>query len=157
MLTQLGLAYPATLAVDALLDETGAARTRCAQTLLDLVCSGRAAASALPIEVGRATDHRPKVWRHARLEAALGLPGVCSQHHVAVALPKIGAMITTMADGTRDQTELTFWLAAEIAAGRAPLPEGERRSSEAGEGLPLAQRYVAETLHHLSASAVLAP
>src|SRR6185295_9642671 len=94
-----------------------------AQTLLELVRRGRALLSALPIEVGRETDPRPKVWSFARAEAAIGLPGVTSLHHVTVALPRIGAAIASMSDGTRSSTELASWLASEITAGRVSLPE----------------------------------
>jgi len=154
---RLSRAYPATLAVAALLDESGSARARVAQVLLELVSRGRAVLSALPIEVGRQTDPRPKVWSFARAEAAMGLPGVTSLHHVAVALPRIGAAIASMADGTRSSAELASWLAAEMTAARVPLAERVPSDADANGVLGLAKRHVADTLHHLGDSAVLAP
>jgi SAM-dependent methyltransferase len=156
-LARLSQAYPATLSVAALAAESGAAQARIAQTLLELVCRGGAVLSALPIEVGRETDPRPKVWSFARAEAAMGLPGVTSLHHVTVALPRIGAAIASMSDGTRSSSELTSWLAAEITAGRVPLPEQVSSDAEANDVLGLAKRHVAETLRHLADSAVLEP
>src|SRR5262249_41384680 len=102
----LAAAYPATLPVDAVLNQAGAERARVANALLTRVCSGRALVSAAPIEVGRESDTRPKVWAHARAEAAMNLPGVTNLHHITVALPKISTMIAAMADGTRDREEL---------------------------------------------------
>jgi len=157
VLARLSQAYPATLSVAALLGESGSAQARIAQTLLELVCRGRAVLSALPIEVGRETDPRPKVWSFARAEAAMGLPGVTSLHHVMVALSRIGAAIATMSDGTRSSTELASWLAAEISAGRVPLPEQVSSHADANDLLRLAKGHVAETLRHLDDSAVLAP
>jgi hypothetical protein len=113
--------------------------------------------SALPIEVGPETDPRPTVWSFARAEAALGLPGVTSLHHVAVALPRIGAAIATMSDGTRSSTELASWLAAEITARRVHVPEQESSDADANDVLELAKRHVTETLRHLADGAVLVP
>jgi len=154
---RLSRTYPATLAVEALLGESGSARARVAQVLLELVCRGRAVLSALPIQVGRETDARPAVWSFARAEAAMGLPGVTSLHHVTVALPRIGATIASMADGTRSGAELASWLAAEMTAGRVPLPERVPSDVDATGLLGYAKRQVADTLHHLADSAVLAP
>jgi SAM-dependent methyltransferase len=157
VLQRLSRSYPSTLPVAALLGENGSERTRIAQTLLELVRRGRALLSALPIEVGRETDPRPKVWSFARAEAAIGLPGVTSLHHVTVALPRIGAAIASMSDGTRSSTELASWLASEITAGRVSLPEPVANDADTNEVLRLAKRHVADTLQHLGASAVLAP
>jgi SAM-dependent methyltransferase len=156
-LARLSRAYPATLSVSALIGDTGSARARVAQALLELVCRGGAVVSVLPIEVGRETDLRPTVWSFARAEAALGLPGVTSLHHVAVALPKIGAAIASKLDGRRSSTELASWLAAEIAAGRIPLPERAPSDADAAGVFELAQRHVTDTLRHLADSAVLGP
>ena len=156
-LAQLSQAYPATVSVAMLLGESGSARARIAQVLLELVGRGRAVLSALPIEVGRKTDPRPKVWSFARAEAAMGLPGVTSLHHVTVALPAIGAAIASMSDGTRSSAELASWLAAEITAGRLPLPDRVSSDPDANGVLGLATHQVAETLRHLGDSAVLAP
>ena len=154
-LARLSRAYPATIPVAALLGDSGSARTRIAQCLLELVLRGRAILSTLPIEVGRETDPKPKVWSFARREAAMGLPGVTSLNHVTVALPKIGAAIASRSDGTRTSTELAAWLAAEIAAGRIALPEPAPSAAEAV--LDLARRQVTDTLRHLAGSAVLVP
>jgi SAM-dependent methyltransferase len=155
-LQRLSDAYPATVAVETLLADSGSARTRVAQVLLQLVCRSRAILSALPVEVGRQTDQRPTVWSFARAEAAMGLPGVTSLNHVMVVLPKLGAAIASMADGTRSKDELASWLASEIIAGRLPLPgPGQRADSNAVLGL--AKREIADTLRLLSESAVLAP
>jgi methyltransferase-like protein len=155
-LQRLSDAYPATVAVETLLADSGSARTRVAQVLLQLVCRSRAILSALPVEVGRQTDQRPAVWSFARAEAAMGLPGVTSLNHVMVVLPKLGAAIASMADGTRSKDELASWLASEIIAGRLPLPgPGQRADSNAVLGL--AKREIADTLRLLSESAVLAP
>jgi SAM-dependent methyltransferase len=156
-LQRLGRAYPATLSVEALLRDCGSARARIAQALLQLVCRGRAIVSARPIEVGRETDPRPKVWSFARAEAAMGLPGVTSLHHVTVALPGLGAAIASMSDGTRSKTELASWLAAEVTAGRLPLPERLESDADSNEVLELAKRHITDTLHQLADSAVLAP
>jgi hypothetical protein len=156
-LARLSQAYPATLSVEALLGESGSARARIAQTLLELVCRGRAVLSALPVDVGRETDPQPKVWSFARAEAAMGLPGVTSLHHVTVALARIGAAVASMSDGTRSSSELASWLAAEITAGRVPLPERVPSDVDAGGALALAKHHVAETLRHLGDNAVLAP
>jgi trans-aconitate methyltransferase len=156
-LALLSQAYPATLPVEVLLAASGSARDRVAQALLEFACRGRAVLSALPIRVGRETDPRPKVWRFARAEAALGLPGVTSLHHVTVALTKIGAAIASMADGTRSGAELASWLAAEMTAGRVGPPEAGLGDADADQMLELAQWHVADTLRHLADSAVLAP
>jgi SAM-dependent methyltransferase len=156
-LARLSRAYPATLSAEALLGESGSARARIAQTLLELVCRGRAVLSALPVEVGRETDPRPKVWSFARAEAAMGLPGVTSLHHVTVALARIGTAVASMSDGTRSSSELASWLAAEITAGRVPLPERVPSDVDADAVLGFAKHQVAETLRHLGDSAVLAP
>jgi protein-lysine methyltransferase-like protein len=156
-LARLSQAYPATLSVAALVGERGAAQARIAQTLLELVCRGGAVLSAVPIEVGRDADPWPKVWSFARAEAAMGLPGVTSLHHVTVALPRIGAAIATMSDRTRSSTELASCLAAEITAGRVPLPEQVSSHADTNDVLGLAKRHVTETLRHLADSAVLMP
>jgi SAM-dependent methyltransferase len=154
-LGRLSRAYPATLPVQALLDESGSTGARVAQVLLEFVLRGRAALSALPVQVGRQTDPQPKVWSFARAEAALGLPGVTSLNHVTVALSKIGAAVASMADGTRSSVELASWLAAEMTAGRMALPDP---SAAAGnEVLAAAEFQVGDTLRHLADSAVLAP
>ena len=156
-LALLSRTYPATLPVEAVLAASGSARVRVAQVLLEFVCRGRAVLSALPIRVGRETDPRPQVWRFARAEAALGLPGVTSLHHVTVALPRLGAAIASMADGTRSSGELASWLAAEMSAGRVPPPDGMLAAADADQMLGLAKSQVAETLRHLADSAVLVP
>ena len=155
-LERLGQVYPATVPVDELLAKiTSAERGRTAQALLDLVQSGRATISVLPVEVGRATDPRPTVWPFARAEAAIGLPGATSLHHVAVALSKIGAKVASMFDGTRELSEVTSWLAAEISAGRVVLPEDEIDASDA-DATARAANHVAGILRLLEESALLA-
>jgi len=156
-LARLSQTYPATLPVAALLAESGSARARVAQVLLEFVSRGRAVLTALPIQVGRETDPRPKVWSFARAEAALGLPGVTSLHHVTVALSRIGAAIAAMADGTRSSAELGSWLAAEINAGRVPPPDRILTDANADQMLGAAKSHVADTLRQLADSAVLAP
>jgi trans-aconitate methyltransferase len=156
-LMQLARAYPATTPVDTLLaDMAPDGRRRAAQALFGLASSGKAMLSILPVAVGRESDPRPKVWHYARAEAQLGLPGITSLHHVAVALPKLGIAIAAMMDGTRDRAELAAWLAAEIAADRMPLPDGVVASS-AADAVAHAERQVAATLRHLADSAVLLP
>jgi SAM-dependent methyltransferase len=154
-LARLSRAYPATLPVAALLGESGSTGARVAQVLLEFALRDRAVLSALPIQVGRQTDPRPKVWRFARAEAALGLPGVTSLNHVTVALSKIGAAIAAMADGTRSSAELASWLAAEMTAGRVPLPDLSAADVNGVRGV--AEFQVGDTLRHLADSAVLAP
>jgi len=155
LLTQLAETYPASVSVDALLESASSDKPRVAAALLGLITSGRALVSVSPLAVGRESDVRPKVWSFARAEAAMGLPGVCSLHHVAVALPKIGALIAAKADGALTKAELAAWLTGEIAAGRAPLQENNNADRASTNGL--AERHVADTLRHLAASAVLAP
>jgi hypothetical protein len=87
----------------------------------------------------------------------MGLPGVTSLNHVMVVLPKLGAAIASMADGTRSKDELASRLALEIIAGRLPLPEPGQRGADSNAVLGLAKREIADTLRLLSESAVLAP
>jgi SAM-dependent methyltransferase len=154
-LARLSRAYPATLPVAALVDESGSTGTRVAQVLLEFVLRGRAVVSALPIQVGRQTDARPKVWSFARAEAALGLPGVTSLQHVTVALSKIAAAVASMADGTRSSAELAAWLAAEMTAGRLTLPDPS--AADVNGVHAAAELQVTDTLRHLADCAALAP
>jgi len=74
---------------------------------------------------------------------------------VTVALSKIGAAIAAMADGTRSSAELASWLAAEMTAGRVPLPDLSAADVNGVRGV--AEFQVGDTLRHLADSAVLAP
>src|SRR5262249_10652133 len=118
------------------------------RALLDLALNDRAVVWASPLELGRDTDPKPKVWPFARAQAALGRPGACSLFHVDIVLSKQQRLIAAKADGAMDKAALTAWLAAEIAAGRAPLPPGEAS---------MAERCVADALRTFSVSALLAP
>lgn len=157
----LGRAYPATMAVDELLAAAGSARARTAEALLSLVASDRAVVSVAPLTVGSAADPRPSTWRHARAEAALGLPGVTSLQHVTVALSKPAVWVAAHADGTRTPSELAAGLAAAVAAGKVEMPKSPHGGAAGVMGkaeiTAYCEQQVAEAVRVLARGGVLAP
>ena len=157
-LDRLSEAFPGTLPVRSLAGD-GPERGRVAKALYDLTLEGRATVSALPLDVGHASDARPRVWPLARAEAAAGMPGVTSLRHVTVALPKVGVAIAAQLNGSRNQEAVTQWLVKAFEAGTVNVPEPD--PSPAAPGKPslaaLAAVKVAQTLQTLGDCGVLAP
>jgi len=146
----LAAAYPATVGLDEL--AAGATRARIGDALLPLVLSGQASVSALPLQVGRAFDERPKVWAFARMEAASGQPWITSLGHVGVPVHPVLRALLPYLDGSHDRAALRA-LFIEAVAGGAPgitEPPAERLDAVAGH-------HVEQTLHYCERHALLEP
>jgi hypothetical protein len=88
-----------------------------------MVLSGRASISALPLQVGRATDERPTAWSVARTEAASGQPWITSLRHVGVPAHPVLATLLPYLDGQHDRAALRARLAAALRQSTVKVAE----------------------------------
>ena len=128
-------AFPATVPVEQLLDPASddMTRSRICQALLDIVVSGRASLSVVPLHAGRAADACPNAWPLARIEAAAGQPWLTTLAHHAVPSNAALCAILPLLDGTRDRATLR----ARVSTG---LLDGMFRTDP-----PLAAEVLADT------------
>ena len=165
-LARLAAAYPATLTLNELAAcpecdpkvHAGAA-ARLSDTLLAMVLAGQASVSALPLQVGLASQVRPRAWFVARQEAASGQPWVTSLRHAAVpAHPLLKALLPYL-DGTHDRSALRARLMAALQSGAVRIPElpaGQPPPSHDHFG-SVVGHHVERILNHLARHAVLEP
>ena len=162
----LAAAYPATVGFDELAavatgdaTDTGATRARIGDALLPLVLSGQASVSALPLQVGRAFDERPKVWAFARIEAASRQPWITSLGHVGVPVHPVLRALLPYLDGSHDRAALRALFIDAMASGAPGVTElpADQASLPAERPDAVAAHHVEQTLRFCERHALLEP
>ncbi len=158
-LVRLGECFPGTVPVETLLSGIpgGDGRRGVSEALFQLIATGRATVSSLPLRVGSAGDERPRVWPIARAEAAAGQPWVTSLGHRAVIVNKVLAFLLPHLDGSNDRRMLLTHLASTLRSGQVEIPELKAgRSVRSQTRLDdLASEYLSRSLAYLAANALL--
>jgi len=162
-LDHLGAAFPETRSLQQLLEQLGIAQAanhriaadRIINTLLRMVIAGLCTFSATPVNVGRASDPKPRAWRVALHDGKFNGQPITNLNHHPVRLDAIGTALLPLLDGNHDRDMMAAHLDALIEDGK--LDASALEQIDAGAGAARTAQWVDHALRQMEMAALLEP
>ncbi len=159
-------AFPATRTFDELCAElstsdpdiVAAGQAEILNVLFQLIVSGLAWPSSIPVRAGKANAQRPVAWPLARADAAAGWKSTTNLRHEAVPLDIITSELLPHLDGSHTRAMLGERLMNAIKAGRIRIQDPATNQVQTGSALEASvARHVDLAIERLAAAALLEP